>query len=128
MKNTTTSLILQIVALLFLVVIGYLIFNSSSNWKILSSELNKAKEELKQSKEVIATTKSQLESSRKEFEQMKTQKDLIIHKRDSLILSFKRKNAKDWSELERIKDSIKLTNDQLAKDRAILNSVFGIEQ
>ncbi|SEK94471.1 hypothetical protein SAMN04487910_1538 [Aquimarina amphilecti] len=128
MKNTTTSLILQIVALLFLVVIGYLIFNSSSNWKVITSELNKAREELKQSKEVIVTTKSQLESSRKEFEQMKTQKDLIIHKRDSLILSFKRKNAKDWSELQQIKDSIKITNDQLSKDRAILNGVFGLEQ
>ncbi|WP_024768072.1 hypothetical protein [Aquimarina macrocephali] len=128
MKNINISLILQIVALFFLLVIGYLIFNSSDNWKIVSSELDKAQKELKVSQEVIITTKSQLENSRKEFEQMKSQKDLIIHKRDSLILSFKRKNAKDWDELQRIKDSIKLTNDRLAKDRAVLDDLFGMEE
>ncbi|KAA1243032.1 hypothetical protein [Aquimarina sp. RZ0] len=126
MKNIT--IILQILALLFLIIIGYLIFNSSTNWKIITSELEKAKEELKVSKNVITVTKSQLENSRKEFEQMKLQKDLIIHRRDSLILAFKRKNAKDWNDLQHIKDSIKLTNDRLAKDRLVLDDLFGLNK
>lgn len=128
MKTTNIGLILQIVAVLFLIVIGYLVFNSSDNWEIVSTELDNTKNELKISKEVITETTSQLENVRKEFEKMKTQKDLIIHKRDSLILSFQRKNAKDWAELQRIKDSIKLNNNRLAKDRAVLDGLFGIEQ
>ncbi|GAA3522838.1 hypothetical protein GCM10022393_41890 [Aquimarina addita] len=128
MKNIHIGLILQVVVLIFLIGIGYLIFNSSSNWEIISSELDKAKKELKISQEVIANTKSQLENTKKEFEQMKTQKDLIIHKRDSLIFSFKRKNAKDWKELQRIKDSIELTNNRLAKNRAVLDGLFGLNQ
>lgn len=128
MKNINLSTILQIVALLFLVIIGYLTFNSSSNWKIIKSELDNAREELKTSKETLITTKSDLENSKKEFQKMKAQKDLIIHKRDSLIFDFKRKNAKDWEELQRIKDSIKFTNDKLAKDRAIIDGLLGLDK
>ncbi|MBQ4818844.1 hypothetical protein [Aquimarina sp. MMG016] len=128
MKNINLSTILQIVALLFLVIIGYLTFNSSSNWKIIKSELDNAREELKTSKETLITTKSDLENSKKEFQKMKAQKDLIIHKRDSLIFDFKRKNAKDWEELQRIKDSIKFTNDKLAKDRAIIDGLLGLNK
>ncbi|WP_340200010.1 hypothetical protein [Ascidiimonas sp. W6] len=128
MQNTHISLILQVIALLFLIIIGYLIFNSSTNWQIVTSELNKAKEELRISKDATILAKSQLESSKKEFKQMKAQKDLIIHRRDSLILTFKRKNAKDWTDLQRIKDSIQLINNRLVKDRSILEGLFGLDQ
>ncbi len=128
MQNTHINIILQMIALLFLIIIGYLIFNSSTNWKIVASELDKAKEELKISKDAITVAKSQLENSKKEFEQMKARKNLIIHRRDSLILAFKRKTAKDWTELLRIKDSIQLTNDRLAKDRSVLDGLFGLDQ
>ncbi|MEW7289078.1 hypothetical protein [Aquimarina sp. 2304DJ70-9] len=127
MKNTNIGIILQVIALLFLIAIGYLIFNSNANWKTITVELNKAKEELNISKDVITATKFQLENSKKEFVQMKAQKDLIIHRRDSLILSFKRKNAKDWTDLQRIKDSIQRTNDRLAKDRVVLEGLFGLD-
>lgn len=128
MKNNNISIILQIVALIFLIIIGYLTFNSSGNWKIITTELKKAQEELKISKETINNTQTQLENAKKEFEQMRAQKNLIIHKRDSLILTFKRKNAKDWSDLVRIKDSIKLTNNLLTKDRLILDGLFGVDK
>ncbi|MCK8522625.1 hypothetical protein M0D21_13655 [Aquimarina sp. D1M17] len=128
MKSINTNTILQIVALLFLIIIGYMTFSSGSNWKIIKSELDNARNELKTSQETLVNTKSELESSKKEFEKMKAQKDLIIHKRDSLILDFKRRNAKDWEELQRIKDSIKLVNDQLAKDRVIVGSLLGLDQ
>lgn len=128
MKNTNISIVLQVLALLFLGIIGYAIFTTSSNWEIVSSELEKAKEELKVSKDSITRTKVQLETTRREFEQMKVQKDLIIHKRDSLILGFRRKNAKDWDELQRIKDSIQKTNEQLAKDQVILDDLFGLNK
>ena len=127
MKSINTNTILQIVALFFLVIIGYMTFSSGSNWKIIKSELDRAREELDTSKKIVTTTKAELESSKKEFEKMKAQKDLIIHKRDSLILDFKRKNAKDWEELQRIKDSITLVNDQLAKDRAIVDGLLGLD-
>ncbi|WP_010520577.1 hypothetical protein [Aquimarina agarivorans] len=128
MKNIQISTILQIVSLIFLAIIGYLVFNSSSNWKVVKSELKNAKEELKVSKDMLTSTKVALEKSKKDFKKLKAQKDLIIHRRDSLILSFKRKNAKDWNELQHIKDSIKITNYKLAKDQAILNSIFGLDQ
>lgn len=89
MKSINTNTILQIVALLFLIIIGYMTFSSGSNWKIIKSELDNARNELKTSQETLVNTKSELESSKKEFEKMKAQKDLIIHKRDSLILDFK---------------------------------------
>lgn len=127
MKNNNISIILQIIALVFLLVIGYLTFNTSSNWKVITTELNKAQEELKKSKETIESVQLQLTNAKKEFERMRVKKNLIIHQRDSLIFSFKRKNAKDWNELLGIRDSIELTNDKLAKDRLILNGLFGIK-
>ncbi len=126
MKNINTNTILQIVALLFLVIIGYMSFSSGSNWKVIQEQLKNTKEELKVSKETLVATKSELENSKKEFKKMKLQKDLLIHKRDSLIFDFKKKNAKDWEELQRIKDSIKVTNDKLAEDKVLINSLFGI--
>ncbi|MEP5340721.1 MAG: hypothetical protein ABJL44_13335 [Algibacter sp.] len=128
MKNTNNNFILQLVALLFLIIIGYLTFNSSENRKIITLELDKAKAELKILKDTIITTKSQLENSKKEFEQMKAQKDLIIHKRDSLVLVFKIKNVKDLMNLQGIKDSIELINDRLVKDRFVLDNLFGLYQ
>ncbi len=127
MKNNNINIILQIIALVFLLVIGYLTFNTSSNWKVITTELNKAQEELKKSKETIESVQLQLTNAKKEFERMRIKKNLIIHQRDSLIFSFKRKNAKDWDELLGIRDSIELTNDKLAKDRLILNGLFGIK-
>ncbi|WP_075343719.1 hypothetical protein [Tenacibaculum agarivorans] len=126
MKSTNINTLLQIVALIFLLIIGYLVFSSSSNWRVIKRELDNAQQELKTSKEKVVNAKSELDKFKKEFEKMKAQKDLLIHKRDSLILEFKRKNAKDWQELQQIKDSIKNTNDKLVKDRLILNGLFGI--
>ncbi len=126
MKSINTNTILQIVALLFLVIIGYMTFSSGSKWDIIKSELDRARDELKVSKETLITTQTNLKNSKKEFEQMKAQKDLIIHTRDSLIFDFKKKNAKDWEELQRIKDSIKFNNDKLARDRAIVDGLLGL--
>ncbi len=126
MKNINTNTILQIVALLFLVIIGYMSFSSGSKWEVIQQQLNITQQELKTSEETLKTTKAELETSKEEFQKMKLQKDLLIHKRDSLIFDFKKKNAKDWEELQRIKDSIKFTNDKLAEDKALINSLFGI--
>lgn len=126
MKSNNVNTLLQIVAIIILLIIGYLVFKSSSNWKVIEIELNNARQELQTSKDNVVNAKTELEKFRKEFEQMKAQKDFIIHKRDSLILDFKRKNARDWNELQRIKDSIKAVNDKLAKDRVILDGLFGV--
>lgn len=126
MKNINTNTILQIVALLFLVIIGYMSFSSGSNWKVIQQQLDETKQELKDSKEALTATKAELENSKEEFKKMKLQKDFLIHQRDSLIFDFKKKNAKDWEELQRIKDSIQATNDKLAEDKALIKSVFGI--
>ncbi|MBP2833239.1 hypothetical protein J8281_13680 [Aquimarina sp. U1-2] len=128
MKNLNINTILQIIALLFLIIIGYMSFSSGSKWEIIQQQLNTAQQELKTSKETLQTTKIALENSREEFKKMRLQKDLMIHKRDSLIFDFKKKNAKDWEELQRIKDSIKFTNDKLAEDKALINSLFGIKE
>lgn len=128
MKNIKSSVVLQIMALIFLIIIGYMTFNSSENWKIITSELEKVNEELEISKDTLTITKNLLENSRLEFKQMKVQKDLIIHQRDSILFAFKRKNAKDWSELQNIKDSIELTNNQLTKDRVVLDGLFGLNK
>ncbi|CAL2078208.1 hypothetical protein [Tenacibaculum sp. 190524A05c] len=126
MKSNNVNTLLQIVAIIILLIVGYLVFKSSSNWKVIEIELNNARQELQTSKANVVNAKTELEKFRKEFEQMKAQKDFIIHKRDSLILDFKRKNARDWNELQRIKDSIKAVNDKLAKDRVILDGLFGV--
>ncbi len=126
MKSNNINTLLQIVAIIILLIIGYLVFKSSSNWKVIEVELDKARQELKTSKNNIVNAKTELENFKKEFEQMKAQKDFIIHKRDSLIFHFKKKNARDWQELQRIKDSIKVVNDKLDRDRAILDGLFGV--
>ncbi|MFD2563150.1 hypothetical protein [Aquimarina rubra] len=128
MKTINISTILQIVAVIFLIIIGYMTFNSSENWKVVTSELEKANQELRVSKDTLAVTKGLLENSRIEFKKMKAQKDLLIHQRDSLLFAFKRKNAKDWDELQNIKDSIQVNNNQLAKDRVLLEGLFGGNQ
>lgn len=126
MKSTNVNTLLQIVALIILLIIGYLVFKSSSNWKVIEIELNNARQELKTSKDNVINAKAELENFKKEFEQMKAKKDFIIHQRDSLILHFQKKNAKDWEELQKIKDSIKAVNDKLARDRVILDGLFGV--
>ncbi|WP_299897967.1 hypothetical protein [uncultured Aquimarina sp.] len=128
MKSINISTVLQIVALIFLIIIGYMTFNSSENWKVITSELEKANKELKISKDTLAITKNLLKNSRIEFKQMKAQKDLLIHQRDSILFAFKKKNAKDWNELQNIKDSIQQTNNQLTKDRVLLEGLFGLNQ
>lgn len=128
MKSINISTVLQIVALIFLIIIGYMTFNSSENWKVITSELEKANKELKISKDTLAITKNLLKNSRIEFKQMKAQKDLLIHQRDSILFAFKKKNAKDWNELQNIKDSIQQTNTQLTKDRVLLEGLFGLNQ
>ena len=125
MKNISIGTLLQIVSLLFLIIIGYMTFTTSENWSIVSTGLEEAKQELKISKDTLAITRDLLQNSRLEFKQMKAQKNLIIHQRDSLLFAFKRKNAKDWNELQEIKDSIQATNDQLIKDRILLDDLFG---
>ncbi|MGY3792051.1 hypothetical protein [Aquimarina sp. 433] len=128
MKSINISTVLQIVALIFLIIIGYMTFNSSENWKVLTTELEKANKELEISKDTLAITKNLLKNSRIEFKQMKAQKDLLIHQRDSILFAFKKKNAKDWNELQNIKDSIQQTNTQLTKDRVLLEGLFGLNQ
>lgn len=128
MKNIPIHTILQSIALLFLAIIGYFMFTSSSNWQIITLELEKVKKELELSTYSITATKEQLEKTKQEFQQMKVQKDLLIHTRDSLIFSFKRNNAKDWEDLQKIKDSIALTNEKLDKDRLLLEGLFGLNQ
>lgn len=127
MKSTNVSTILQIVALIFLIIIGYMTFNSGSNWKIIKSELDKARDELKVSRDTLAVTKSNLQSSIQELKKMNLQKDIIIRQRDSLLFDFKRKNAKDWNELEAIKDSILKNNKKLTEEKAVLDKLFGLE-
>ncbi len=128
MKNIPIQTILQSIALLFLAIIGYFMFTSSSNWQIVTLELEKVKKELKFATDSILATKVQLEKTKQEFQQMKVQKDLLIHTRDSLIFSFKRNNANDWEDLQKIKDSIALTNEKLDKDRLLLDGLFGLNQ
>lgn len=128
MKSINISTLLQVVALIFLIIIGYMTFNSSENWKVITSELEKANKELKISKDTLAITKDLLQKSNIEFKQMKAQKDLLIHQRDSILFAFKKKNAKDWNELQNIKDSIQQTNTQLTKDRVLLEGLFGLNQ
>lgn len=127
MKNSNINTILQIIAIVFLIVIGYFTLSSNDNLNIISTELKNTKEELKNSKETIISVQNELKTAQMEFKKMKAQKDLIIHKRDSLILSFEKRNAKDWEDLMRIKDSIKITNDKLTEDRLILDRLFGLK-
>jgi len=126
MKNVNTNTILQIVALLFLGIIGYMTFSSGSNWKIIKSELERARKELEISKDTLSVTQSKLKTSIKEIQKLKLQKDLIKHKRDSLVLEFEKKNAKDWETLTHIKDSLKKINRTIIKEEEILDSLFGI--
>ena len=128
MKTIQLSTVLQILTLLFLIMMSYITFSNHDSWKVITDELKKANKELKVSKDSLLITHGILKNSRIAFKQMKAQKDLLIHQRDSLLFAFKRKNAKDWNELQNIKDSIKQTNQQLTKDRLLVNGLFGIHQ
>ncbi len=118
--------ILQIIALVFLIVIGYISFNSGSNWKIIKSELDRAREELRTSKDTLAATKTNLKKSLKEINKLKLQKDLIAHKRDSLLLDFGEKNAIDWDHKMKFKDSLKKIQDKITVETKLLDSLFGL--
>ncbi|MEW7289044.1 hypothetical protein [Aquimarina sp. 2304DJ70-9] len=126
MKNINTNTILQIVALLFLVIIGYMTFSSGSNWKIIKSELDRARKELEISKDTLAATKSKLKSSLKEINKLKLQKDLVTHKRDSLLVDFGQKNAIDWKQKMELKDSLKAIQDKITVETKLLDSLFGL--
>ncbi len=126
MKNINTNTILQIVALLFLVIIGYMTFSSGSNWKIIKSELERARKELEVSKDTLAVTQSKLKNSIKEIHKLKLQKDLITHKRDSLLVDFGEKNAIDWNQKMELQDSLKAIQDKIVVETKLLDSLFGL--
>lgn len=127
MKNINANTILHIVAILFLIVIGYMVFNSGSNWKTIKTELDNARQELKTSRDTLAVTKSNLQNSVKELKKLQLQKDIVTSQRDSLLFDFKRKNAKDWDELKSIKDTISKNNKKLNEHKVLLDKLFGIE-
>lgn len=126
MKNVNTNTVLQIIALIFLIIIVYMSFRSGSHLEIIKTELDRAREELQLSRDTLMITKTKLKKALKDFEKMKVQKDILIHKRDSLLFDFKKKNAKDWDELQAIKDSIKNTNKKIIEDKVTLDKLFGI--
>ncbi len=125
MKNINTNTILQIVALLFLVIIGYMTFSSGSKWDIIEAQLKEAKEQLTESKKTLTTTIANLETSKSELQKIQLQKDIFKRQRDSLLLDFERKNAVDWNSLEAIKDSITINNEELIMYKKILDSLRG---
>ncbi len=127
MKTINTNTILQIVALLFLVIIGYMTFSSGSKWEVIKSELDRAREELKTSRDTLAVTKANLDTSLEEIHKLTLQKDIITLKRDSLLLEFERKNAKDWDDLQRIKKELQKIKDSLQRDIAVAGALFGKE-
>lgn len=127
MKKISTNTILQIIALIFLVIMVYMTFNSSSNWKVIKTELDNARRELKISKDTLTATRSNLQKSLKELEKVQLQKGIVTSQRDSLLFDFKKKNAKDWEELTAIKDSIAKNNDELNENKVLLDKLFNIE-
>ena len=127
MKKLNISTILQLIALVFLLVIGYMTFNSSSNWKIIKSELDQAKKELQASRDTLSATKANLQKSLTELKKIQLQKGIITRQRDSLLFDFKKQNAKDWEELTALKDSIAKNNDKLNEDKVILDRLFDID-
>ncbi|GAA4276790.1 hypothetical protein [Aquimarina mytili] len=126
MKNVNTNTILQIVALLFLLIIGYMTFSSGSNWKIIKSELERVRKELEISKDTLAATKTKLKNSLKEINKLKLQKDLVTHKRDSLLVDFGQKNAIDWKQKMELQDSLKVIQDKITVETKLLDSLFGL--
>lgn len=126
MKSINTNTILQIVALLFLIIIGYMTFSSGSNWKIIKSELERAREELKTSRDTLTATQSKLKNSLKEIKKLKLQKDLVTHKRDSLLVDFGQKNAIDWEQKMKLQDSLKAIQDKITVETKLLDSLFGL--
>ncbi|MAQ75337.1 MAG: hypothetical protein CL613_03260 [Aquimarina sp.] len=127
MKKLNISTILQLIALVFLLVIGYMTFNSSSNWKIIKSELDQAKKELQASRDTLSATKANLQKSLTELKKIQLQKGIITRQRDSLLFDFKKQNAKDWEELTALKDSIAKNNDKLNEDKVLLDRLFEID-
>ena len=128
MKQINTSTLLQVIALLFLLIIGYMTFKSNDNWRVMKTELEKVNKELKIAEDTLAKTKQFLQKSQLAFKQLKAQKDLVTHQRDSILLNFKKKNAKDWRALQRIKDSIAITNNKLLEDRIKVGALFGLNK
>lgn len=90
-------------------------------------ELKKTKQELSTIKGTIVRAKETLNLVKMEIKQITARKNFIIHQRDSLLLDFKKQNTKDWTELQKIKDSIIAVQEKLNKDRLILNALFGIQ-
>ncbi len=103
-----------------------MIFDSGSQWKFIKSELEKTRQQLELSKDTLAKTKANLKLSMEDLNKMNLQKNIIKGERDSLLLHFKRKNAKDWESLQGIKDSISDITIELNTNRSLLDSLFGL--
>ncbi len=127
MKSVNINTILQIVALLFLLIIGYMTFRSGSKWESIQKDLDDARRELKTSRDTLTITQSRLKKSMVEIERMNLQKDIFKRERDSILLSFKKETAADWDALVAIKDSIKENQEKLIAERVLLDSLFSIK-
>ena len=93
------------------------IFQFDSHTKEILKELNEAEAEVENAQKLNAEAQIQLKDLQRKVESFELKNNLLVAERDSLVLAKKRKSAKDWKELQEIKDKQKKNMDKIKELR-----------
>lgn len=124
MNNTHLSLVLQGIAIFFLILLAYLNLNSQFEWKSVGKELQMIRTTIRVTTDSLLASKNKLKKRTTALKKIQIQKDILRSERDSILFDFKRKNAKDWKELSEINDTLSKIHTRIQADMLLLDKIF----
>jgi hypothetical protein len=100
------SKILRLVIGLVILVLIYLIFNTSNHTKEAIKSINKVNEELKAVQDSLQKAQNTIQITLQKVEKTENELKFLKAERELIVLEEKKKTAKNWKELQFFKDEM----------------------
>lgn len=114
--NKANLPILIVIAILVIVTLVK-VFQVDTHFKFAKKELEKTEEALNNAQKSNEKAQQEIQLLQKKLTAFKTELELISAERDSLVLEQQRKTAKNWDELQKIKEEQDAVNHKLKELR-----------
>jgi len=115
----TRNLLIQIALLILGAIILFKVFQMDANQKIIKNNIEKSIGEIQDAEENVEAAQEKIANLEKAIERFKVERDLLETQKDSIVLHYRRKQAKDWEELQEIKVDIQENIDKIKRLREL---------
>lgn len=115
----TRNLLIQIALLILGGFILFKVFQVDANQKIIKNNIQKSISEIQDAEKNLEAAQEEIAGLEKEIAIFKIERDLLETQKDSIVLSYRKKQARDWEELQEIKEGIKENIDKLKRLREL---------